>query len=128
MPNPAPNGALARREEPMNKLLLTPLAILAFGIASADTVQVSKSSVVGTWLLNGSDKNTRFLFRKDGTFHFVATNCSSKGQWSVDGSSLKFVWTHVDDQKVAPGKVKGSFPINQAGELEINKFRYRKAQ
>ena|SRR6185436_286804 len=107
----------------MKKLALMALAMTTVGSALAD---FSKAHVQGTWLLNGKDRNTKWVFNKDGSFNFVATMASSKGKWSVDGSKVKLVWTEIDKQKVKPGTVKGAYPLNSDGTFQVNKFIYRK--
>ena len=109
----------------MRKLALVSIAIALVGSALANGKPVS---VAGTWLLNGNDKSTKWVFKPDGTFSFisVAANASSKGRWSVEGSKIKLVWSEIDKQKVAAGKVKGAFPLGSDGTFRVNHFVYRK--
>lgn len=107
----------------MNKFLFASLALVAVGSALA--ASSGQGNVAGTWLLNGKDKSTRWVFNKDGTFLFKASNASSRGKWSSDGSSVKLVWTQIDSEKVKPGTVKATYPLSD-GALKINKFNYRK--
>ena len=109
----------------MKKLALMALATATVGSALAD---FSKAHVQGTWLLNGKDKNTRWVFNQDGSFNFVATMASSRGKWSTDGRKVKLVWTEIDKQKVKPNSVKGAYPLNPDGSMQVNKFNYRKVR
>jgi hypothetical protein len=88
--------------------------------------EAGKKKLVGTWLLNGNNKNIRFVFRNDGTFSFASTNATSRGKWSCQDTSVKLVWTEVDKQKVKPGSVKGTFTLLD-GTLQVDRFQYRKA-
>jgi hypothetical protein len=108
----------------MNKLLLSTLALAAVGFAGAD---LDKSQVAGTWLLNGSDRSTKFVFGKDGRFSFVGLNATSKGKWKVEGAKIHLVWTEIDKERVAPDSVKGSFPLTAEGGFRVNNYVYRKA-
>jgi hypothetical protein len=107
----------------MKKLALASMALFTVTAAFAN---LDKQAIPGTWLLNGKDKNIRFVFKKDGTFNFAATNATSRGKWAVNGGSLKLVWTEIDKQKVSPGKVKASYKFNEDGSFNIDKFNYRK--
>jgi hypothetical protein len=108
----------------MNRLLLT--AFAALSVAAVAVSQSPNAKMTGTFLLNGKDRVNRFVLRKDGSFAFVGADSSSKGRWASDGQSVKFVWTEIDKQKVAPGKVKGSFPLTDDGGFKINKYVYKK--
>jgi hypothetical protein len=110
----------------MKRLTLGILALLAMAAASADVGGAAQKMMVGTWLRNGTDKSTKFVFNKDGTFKFFGPNATSNGKWSTDGASVKLVWTKIDKDVVAPGKVKGNFAMTEDGALKINTFLYRK--
>jgi len=81
----------------------------------------------GTWLLNGTDRSTRFVFSPNGTFAYAGWGASSRGTWKFNGDKVHLVWTEIDKQKVAPGKVKKSYSVTPAGELVIDKYKYRRA-
>lgn len=109
----------------MNKLLLSSVALLVAGGALADGAR-GKADLVGTWVLNGTNKSVRFVFNKDGTFAFVAPNASSKGKWSPEEGGVRLVWTEIDKQRVAPGKVKALYKFAEDGSLQVMNFKYRK--
>ena len=101
------------------------LALLAVMATNVFAI-MSKSDVVGTWLLNGTDKSTKWVFNKDDTFVFKSAMASSKGTWSTNGTHVKLVWTHVDGQPVKPGAVKGQYKFNDDGSLQVDNYVYKK--
>lgn len=102
------------------------MIIFAASVAGAAFADFTRAHVEGTWLLNGKDRNTKWVFRKDGSFAFAASNASSKGKWTTDGSKVKLVWTEIDKQKVKAGTVKCSYPLAPDGTLRVNHFVYKK--
>ncbi len=108
----------------MKTLHASLLALAVSGLFSAESA--AQQNMVGTWLRNGSDKTTKFVFSKDGSFAFFGPNAKSKGRWKSDGAKVQLVWTQIDADKVAPGKVKGSFPLTDDGALKINTYQYRR--
>jgi hypothetical protein len=93
----------------------------------ASSAPVSPGKFAGTWLLNGTDRSTRFVFNKNGTFAYSGWGATSRGNWRYDGQSVHLVWTEIDKQKVAAGKVKKSYSVTPAGELVIDKYKYRRS-
>lgn len=114
----------------MKKIVLLASAALVVTGAFADrthgSTPKSKVSMSGTWLLNGKDKNTRFVFGKDGTFAYSGWGATSKGKWAFDGSNVRLTWTEIDKQKVS-GRVQGKYPVLPSGELKIDNYRYRRS-
>jgi hypothetical protein len=100
---------------------LLAVAISAFASEPAPT----KQAMTGTWLLNGKDKTIRIVLKGDGTFDYSGQAATSKGRWAVNGSKLKFNWTHIDGSKVKPNTVVGNFPI-QNRTFKIGKYVYAK--
>lgn len=98
------------------------LGVLAVNVFAG----MSKSDVVGTWILNGKDSSTRWTFNKDDSFVFKSAMSHSKGTWKTDGKSVKLVWTHVDGQPVKAGSVKGEYKFNDDGSLQVDNFVYKK--
>jgi hypothetical protein len=109
----------------MKKLATIFVAAAAFSLALAS---FNKAHVVGTWLLNGKDTNNKWVFKADDTFLFKGAMSSSKGTWSTDGKKVNLVWTHIDDQPVAKGKVKGSYPLLEDGSFQVDNFNFKKKQ
>ena len=107
----------------MKKLATVIFAVVAFTAALAD---YTKSYVVGTWLLNGTDKNTRWVFKGDDSFVFKGTMSSSKGKWSTDGKLVFLSWTEVDGQPVKANTIKGKYPLNEDGSFQVDNYVYRK--
>lgn len=101
------------------------LALLAV-MATTVLANLSKNDIVGTWLLNGTDTNTKWVFKKDDTFVFKGSMSSSKGTWSTTGTHVKLVWTHIDGQPVKPNTVKGQYKFNDDGSLQVDTFVYKK--
>ena len=101
-------------------------ALLAVAVSAfASEPPVTKAAMTGTWLLNGRDKTIRIILRGDGTFDYSGQAATSKGRWAVNGSKLKFNWTHIDGAKVKPNTVVGNFPINNR-TFKIGKYVYAK--
>ena len=101
------------------------LALLGV-LATTVFANLSKSDVVGTWILNGKDASTKWVFNKDDTFVFKSAMSNSKGKWETNGTHVKLVWTHVDGQPVKPGSVKGQYKFNDDGSLQVDTFVYKK--
>jgi hypothetical protein len=102
------------------------ITVAAALCSTAAYSQVSnKAAYAGTWLLNGNVKAIRIILKNDGTFDYAGQGAKSKGKWSVEGTQLRFNWTHIDSQKVDPAKVVGRFPIAN-GTFRIGKYVYAK--
>lgn len=105
---------------------LTSVLVAAAAVSLAIAAGFDKSHVVGTWLLNGKDTNNKWVFYKNDTFLFKGSMSSSKGTWSTDGKKIHLVWTHIDDQPVAKGKVKGAYPLLEDGSFQVDNFNFKK--
>jgi hypothetical protein len=108
----------------MRKLSIVLLVTAAFALALAN---FPKAHVVGTWLLNGTDVNNKWVFKADDTFLFKGAMSSSKGTWSTDGTKVSLVWTEIDGQPVAKkGSIKGAYPLKEDGSFQVDNFNFKK--
>lgn len=97
-------------------LCLGAAAVLAFAKAP---------DLPGTWLLNGTDGSTRWVFKKDGSFNFVSSMASSKGRWKLESGQIRLIWTEIDRQK-PKGTVQGVYPMLPDGSFQVDRFNYRR--
>lgn len=110
------------------KNLIIVLSAAAFTAAFADDAATyPKEQMAGTWLLNGTDKSTKFVLNKNGTFAYAGWGATSKGKWAYDGTVLRLTWTEIDGQKVESGKVAAKYSVSPEGVLRIDKYFYRKS-
>lgn len=107
----------------MKKLATVLMATAVMAIAFAN---FPKDHVIGTWLLNGKDTNNKWVFSKDDKFLFKGAMSSSKGTWSTDGKKVYLVWSEIDGQAVAKGKVKGSYPLLDDGSFQVDNYNFKK--
>jgi hypothetical protein len=113
----------------MKPLFLFTLILLIASLGSASTdvpiPPLKASSLPGSWVLNGSVRAVRFELNPNGTFDYRGYGSVSKGRWNVEGSKVRFRWTHVDSVSVDAQKVTGLYTV-ESGALRIGKFEYRK--
>jgi hypothetical protein len=112
----------------MKHAFLLPIAILSICVGSAapnETVSVKASSIMGTWLLNGTVKAVRFELKPNGTFKHRGYGSNSSGTWNVEGNHIRLRWTQIDTMKVDARKVTCLYPV-ESGSIKIGKFEYRK--
>lgn len=86
-----------------------------------------KAKIPGTWLLNGNNKSTKFVFKSNGAFSYSGVGATSQGRWSYDDSWLKLTYTEIDGSPVKPGAIVGKYHVSDDGVLTIDRYKYMKA-
>ncbi|HXH59735.1 MAG TPA: hypothetical protein VNI20_00090 [Fimbriimonadaceae bacterium] len=107
----------------MRKFAAVLIAVSAIAAAFAT---FPKEHVIGTWLLNGTDVNTKWVFYKDQKFLFKGTMSTSRGTWSTDGNKISLTWTEIDGKPVKANTVKGSYPLLEDGSWQVDQYNYKK--
>ena len=87
---------------------------------------ISSASIEGVWLLHGTDRRVKFVFKRDRTFAYSGVGAASTGTWSVDEQGIRLVWSTIDLQPVRPGSIRGSYPVTPSGVLTVGGYDYRR--
>ncbi len=87
--------------------------------------------MAGTWMViqdGKANQNMKLVFTQKGEFRFVGANYSSSGQYTVNGNTVRLLWTKVDNQPVKVGSMKKDLSLSLKQTFTIDRYTYGRSR